>query len=91
LLLLGGVVLISVLAGLAVSWVISQVRPTFHDGRILRDIAQRPLIGIVSTLPTHALRAVRRRAAWLFVGGVGGLITSYGVAFAFVFLTTRAS
>jgi len=57
----------------------------------LRDIAQRPLIGIVSTLPTHALRAMRRRAAWIFAGGVGGLIASYGAAFAFVLLTTRAT
>ncbi|HTP46800.1 MAG TPA: XrtA system polysaccharide chain length determinant [Casimicrobiaceae bacterium] len=91
LLLLGAVVLISVLAGLAAAWVVSQVRPTFHDGRVLRDIAQRPLIGIVSTLPTHALRAMRRRAAWIFAGGVGGLIASYGAAFAFVLLTTRAT
>jgi polysaccharide chain length determinant protein (PEP-CTERM system associated) len=91
LLLLGAVVLLSVLAGFAASWVVSQVRPTFHDGRVLRDVAQRPLIGIVSTLPTHALRAMRRRAAWVFAGGVGGLIASYGAAFTFVLLTTRGS
>jgi polysaccharide chain length determinant protein (PEP-CTERM system associated) len=91
LLLLGAVVLISLLAGLATSWVVSQVRPTFHDGRVLREVAQRPLIGIVSSLPTHALRAMRRRAAWIFAGGVGGLIASYGAAFAFILLTTRVS
>jgi len=49
------------------------------------------LIGMVSTLPTHALRAVRRRGAWLFAGGVSGLIASYGAAFAFLFLITRGS
>ena len=91
LLLLGAVVALSLLAGLAASWVVSQARPTFHDGRTLREVAQRPLIGIISSLPTHALRAMRRRAALLFAGGVGGLIASYGAAFAFLFLTARGS
>ena len=87
----GVVVAVSLFAGLAACWVVSQVRPTFHDGRALREVAQRPLIGMVSTLPTHALRAMQRRAAWLFAGGVSGLVASYGAAFAFLFLTTRGS
>jgi len=89
LLLLGGVVLLSLLVGLAVSWVVSQVRPTFHDGRSLRDIAQRPLIGIVSSLNTHSLRAMRRRSALLFAGGLSGLFASYAAAFALLFVTAR--
>jgi protein tyrosine kinase modulator len=88
-LLLAGVIAISLLAGLATSWLISQIRPTFHDGRSLRDIAQRPLIGMVSILPTHSLRALRRRSALLFAGGLSGLFASYGAAFVFLFLTTR--
>jgi polysaccharide chain length determinant protein (PEP-CTERM system associated) len=87
LLLLGGLVLVSLLAGLATSWLVSQIRPTFHDGRSLRDIAQRPLIGMVSILPTHGLRALRRRSALLFAGGVSGLVASYAAAFALLFLT----
>jgi polysaccharide chain length determinant protein (PEP-CTERM system associated) len=85
-LLLGGVVAVSLLAGLAMSWLVSQVRPTFHDGRSLREIAQRPLLGMVSALPTHGLRVMRRRAALLFAGGVSGLVASYGAALAFLFL-----
>jgi G-rich domain on putative tyrosine kinase len=92
LLLLGGVVAVSLLAGLTMSWLVSQVRPTFHDGRSLREIAQRPLLGMVSALPTHGLRVMRRRAALLFAGGVSGLVASYGAALAFLFLAaTRAS
>jgi polysaccharide chain length determinant protein (PEP-CTERM system associated) len=86
LLLLGGVVALSLLAGLFVSWLVSQVRPTFHDGRSLREIAQRPLLGMVSALPTHGLRVMRRRAALLFAGGFSGLLASYAAAFAFLFL-----
>lgn len=91
LLLFGGVVVMSLFAGLAASWVVSQVRPTFHDGRSLREVAQRPLIGMLSMLPTQGLRRMRRRAALLFAGGVGGLFASYGAALAFLFLTTRGS
>ena len=63
------------------------------DGRPLtvREVAQRPLLGMISMLPTHSLRVMRRRAALLFAGGVGGLIASYGAAFAFFFLTIRGS
>ncbi len=92
LLLLGGVVAVSLLAGLAMSWLVSQVRPTFHDGRSLREVTQRPLLGMVSVLPTHGLRMMRRRAALLFAGGISGLLASYGAAFAFLFLAaTRGS
>jgi polysaccharide chain length determinant protein (PEP-CTERM system associated) len=90
-LLLGILVLVSLCAGLATSWLVSQARPTFHDGRALRDIAQRPLIGMISILPTHSLRAMRRRSALLFAGGVSGLVASYGAAYAFFFLIMRGS
>lgn len=92
LLLLGSVVAISLLAGLVASWLVSQVRPTFHEGRTLREIAERPLLGLVSSLPTQGARAIRRRAALLFAGGVGGLLASYGAAFTILLLAaTRGS
>jgi uncharacterized protein involved in exopolysaccharide biosynthesis len=91
LLLLGVVVAASLFAGLATSWLVSQTRPTFRDGRTLREVAQRPLLGMISILPTHNWRVMRRRAALLFAGGLSGLLVSYGAAFAFFFLTTRGS
>jgi polysaccharide chain length determinant protein (PEP-CTERM system associated) len=91
LLLLGVVVAVSLFAGLAMSWLVSQTRPTFRDGRALREVAQRPLLGMVSILPTHSWRVMRRRAALLFAGGLSGLVVSYGAAFAVLFLTARGS
>jgi uncharacterized protein involved in exopolysaccharide biosynthesis len=91
LLLLGVVVAGSLFAGLATSWLVSQARPTFRDGRTLREVAQRPLLGMISILPTHSWRVMRRRAALLFAGGLSGLFASYAAAFAFFFLTTRGS
>jgi len=91
LLLLGVLVAVSLFAGLATSWLVSQARPTFRDGRTLREVAQRPLLGMISMLPTHGLRVMRRRAALLFAGGLSGLVASYAAAFAVLLLTTRGS
>ena len=91
LLLLGVLVAASLFAGLGTSWLVSQTRPTFRDGRTLREVAQRPLLGMISILPTQSWRVMRRRAALLFVGGVSGLVASYGAVFAFLLLTTRGS
>ena len=49
-LLLWGLIAGSLAAGLATALAVSQVRPTFHDGRVLREIAGRPLLGMVSMI-----------------------------------------
>ena len=89
--LLGGVLLASILAGIGASFVMSQVRPTFHDGRALREIARRPLLGMVSMVPSAGLRRERMRAGFLFAGGVGGLLASWSAAILFTYLATRGS
>lgn len=89
LLLLGGVVAGSLLAGLGASWVVSQIRPTFHDGRTLRQTTNMPILGLVSMLPNASQRHRQRRQAYLFAGGMSGLIASYAAAFFLTLLATR--
>ena len=89
LVLLWGLVAASLAAGFATSFGVSQVRPTFHDGRVLREIAGRPLLGMVSMIAGPELRTKRRRAALLFAGGMGGLMASYAVAFAITLLALQ--
>jgi polysaccharide chain length determinant protein (PEP-CTERM system associated) len=91
LLLVFGLVGVSLVAGMAASFLVSQVRPTFHDGQVLREIAGRPLLGLVSTVSSDALRRARRRAATMFAGGVGGLMALYGAALTIAFLSARGS
>ncbi len=67
----------SILFGLAASFVASQVMPTFHDSRTLRDVTKRPILGMVSMLPSLVLHRMSRRRAYLFAGGVGGLLASF--------------
>jgi len=88
-LLLLGLIGGSLAAGLATAFAVSQVQPTFHDGRVLREIAGRPLLGMVSMIASPELRFKRRRSALLFAGGMGGLVASYAAAFAIVALGLR--
>lgn len=69
-------------AGLVVAFVASQLMPTFHDSRSLRSATNRPILGMVTMLPTEALSRLRRRNAVLFAGGVGGLLASFAAVFA---------
>ena len=91
LLLLFGVLGGSLLAGIGASFVLNEVRPTFHNGRGLRQIVQRPLLGMVSTVPSPGLQRQRMRAAFLFAGGVVSLLASCSAAILFTYLTTRGS
>ncbi|HJU24090.1 MAG TPA: XrtA system polysaccharide chain length determinant [Casimicrobiaceae bacterium] len=86
--LLGLVAALSLGAGLFASLIASQMMPTFHDARTLRDITKRPILGMVSMLPSEALRRARRRGAWLFAGGLGGLVAGISAAFAFVLMVS---
>jgi len=88
-LLLWGLVAGSLAAGVAAAFAVSQIRPTFHDGRVLREVAGRPLLGMISMIPNPALRAKRRRSALLFMGGMGGLAASYAAAFSITYLIQR--
>lgn len=68
--------------GLVVSFLASQIMPTFHDAYSLRVVSKRPILGMVTMLPTEALSKLRRRNAFLFAGGMGGLLVSFLAVFA---------
>jgi hypothetical protein len=89
--LLGVVFALAVLSGLLASLLTSQMMPTFHDARTMRDITKRPILGMVSMLPSDALQRVRRHRAWLFAGGLGGLFATFSAVFAFALLVGRVA
>jgi protein tyrosine kinase modulator len=91
LLLIGGVFVLALVVGAFASLLVSQISPTFHDTRTLREIAKRPILGMVSMLPSDALRRARRRSAWFFAGGLGGLFASFAAVFAVALLFARAA
>ena len=87
--LVGMLVAISLAAGVAASFLVSQVWPTFHDGRVLREFAGRPFLGMVSMIVGPENRRKQRRSALLFAGGMSGLMASYAVAIAIIALAAR--
>ncbi len=78
----------SLLAGMAVSFVVSQVRPTFIDGRSLSDVTGFPVLGIVSLLHNEASLRQNRRRLVVFFAGLGGLVASYGATLMTLWLVT---
>jgi polysaccharide chain length determinant protein (PEP-CTERM system associated) len=91
LVLIGGVLIVALGLGAFASLAVSQISPTFHDTRALRELAKRPILGMVSLLPSDALRSARRRNAWLFASGVGGLFASFAAVAVFALMFTRVA
>lgn len=81
----------SIGAGLFASLAASQLMPTFHEARALREISKRPILGMVSMLPSESLYRQRRRHSWLFAGGLGGLLATFSAVFAFALLIGRVA
>ena len=75
-------------AGCAVA---SQLAPIFHEARTLREVSKRPIVGMVSMLPSDALVRSQRRRSWLFAGGLGGLLASFVAVFTFALLIGRVA
>ena len=89
--LLGIALATALAAGLIASFATSQVMPTFHDARSLREVTQRPILGMVTMLPSEAMSRLRRRNAFYFAGGASGLIAAFAAVFAIALLLGRGA
>jgi polysaccharide chain length determinant protein (PEP-CTERM system associated) len=78
-------------AGLLASFVASELMPTFHDARALREITKRPVLGMVAMLPNETAKRRIRRNGYLFAGGLGGLIAAFAAIVAFALLIGRTA
>ena len=76
-------------AGLAISFLYSQVAPTFNDSRALADLIKRPVLGTVSLIQRPEFMRKRRRGAWLFLTGLAGLFGSWGAAMILMFVVGK--
>jgi hypothetical protein len=78
-------------AGVFASLAASQLMPTFHEARGLREATKRPILGMVSMLPSQALHRSRKLKAWLFASGIGGLVAAFSAILALTLMTARAA
>jgi polysaccharide chain length determinant protein (PEP-CTERM system associated) len=89
LLLLPLVFVVALGAGIFASFVVSQIYPTIHDPRVLREVSGRPVLGSVSLLMTDATRRSRRRGHLAFAGALGGLFAAVGTTIALMVISGR--
>ena len=61
-------------AGIALTFLLSQLRPAFTDVRVLREITGMPVLGAVSLVPDPALDRGRRRGLVAFAGGIASFV-----------------
>lgn len=88
LLLLPGVLLLALAAGLGGSFVASQLRPVFFDGRVLREVTGLPVLGTVSMLRRDAAVQKEKRRNRRFLIGFAGLIGIFAVGILVLALVT---
>ena len=76
--------------GLVAAFAASEIMPTFHDARRLREVTMRPILGMVTMLPSEALGRMKRRNAMLFTTGASAYAVSFVALFAFLILANPA-
>lgn len=64
----------ALLLGAAVSFLISQIRPTFSDTQVLREVTGLAVLGAVSMLADPDRLRNLRRGKIVFLGGIGALV-----------------
>lgn len=80
---------IALAAGVAVSFVVSQLMPTFDSAAALRKITQRPVLGSVSMLTNPASLGRVRRQSLAFGGALGSLLLVFGAWQAWLSMLAR--
>ena len=82
---LGGLV-----AGVAVAFLLSQLRRTVTDRRALRELTGLPLLGAVSRVETDETRRRTRKGRLAYLATLGSLIAAYGAMLVLQMVVSRA-
>ena len=77
--ILSSIIMLAALAlGVMLAFLMSQLRPTFDDRRVLNEITDLPVLGSVSMVWTSQQLKKRKRRHLGFLAGLLGLISVYG-------------
>ena len=91
LLLLPMALVAAIAAGVAVSFLLSQMRAVFFDARSLSNAFGLPVLGTVSLQVDDAMRAAQKSGLKKFLGALGVLVLLYAIEMAvMLFLAGRA-
>jgi polysaccharide chain length determinant protein (PEP-CTERM system associated) len=89
LLLLPLVLLVALGAGAAAAFVVSQLRPVFHDTRSLRNAVDLPLLGVVTLVLSDSAQRAKRRDMRRFALASSGLIGFFVIGMLVLSLLSR--
>lgn len=78
-LLLIGALVGAIVAGVAVAFGLSQLRPVFHDARTLRSVVGLPLLGVVTLVVSDAVKKKERSNLLKFALASGSLVMCFAV------------
>ena len=77
-------------AGVAVAFLLSQLRRTVTDRRALRELTGLPLLGAVSRVETDESLRRKRKGLMTYLAALGSLIGAYGAVMILQLLVSRA-
>jgi len=77
-------------AGIAVAFLLSQLRRTVTDRRTLRELTGLPLLGAVGRVETDETRRRKRKGLLAYLAALGGLIGAYGAVMILQLVVSRA-
>ncbi|MFP5410409.1 MAG: XrtA system polysaccharide chain length determinant [Gammaproteobacteria bacterium] len=77
-------------AGIAVAFLLSQLRRTVTDRRVLRELTGLPLLGAVSRVDTPETLRRRRKGLLTYLAALGSLIAAYGGVLVLQLVMSRA-
>lgn len=77
-------------AGIAVAFLLSQLRRTVTDRRVLRELTGLPLLGAVSRVETDESRRRKRKGLLTYLATLGSLIAAYGAVMVVQLVMSRA-
>ncbi|MHB1187374.1 XrtA system polysaccharide chain length determinant [Thiobacillus sp.] len=89
-LLLSLVTLGGLVAGIAVAFLLSQLRRTVTDRRVLRELTGLPLLGAVARVETPDSRRRKRKGLLTYAAALGSLIAAYGAVMILQLVVSRA-
>ena len=89
-LLLSLVTLGGLAAGVAVAFLLSQLRRTVTDRRTLRELTGLPLLGAVARVETDETRRRKRKGMLTYLAALGSLIAAYGAVMILQLVVSRA-
>jgi hypothetical protein len=77
--------------GIALAFLLAQMRPSVDSRRQLQDLVDYPLLGMVSRVDTDAVRLTKRRTNLILSAATAALVVGYLVQVIYYLFVSQAA